>query len=481
MTDRPAMSTPQPDATPVATGETLGAGASVDEEAPPRPSPFRVLKNGEFRRVWVASLGSNVGGWMEFVGMQWAMTQATLAPEWEASGRPGAPIMMGYLATAQMAPVLLMGMLGGVVADRVDRKKLLVWTQTLMMLVAAALCIEAFRGAITPITLIVLGAIHGTVLAFNMPAWGVLTPRLVPRDQLADAIMLNGLQFNLARVIGPAVGGVLLGWLGAPWMFLINTISFIGVIWAVAVTPPSPAPTTAPAHPWRAIAEAFSFSFRNKGARALILAIFLFSMLGTPLLRLMPIVVAESYKAKADGFGLLLALMGAGAVTGALTIRLIPRWYPRHHLIPLSVMMGGLFTALTAAAPSLATSALCIYFCGIFWLWTFNPAFAALQLLVADEMRGRVMSIANVLSFGAMPLGTLLAGYIGEVASGRAGDGFGSQVGLGVNALILTVAGLVMLAWRTPEVDGLAPGQPGYDRTPGLIRGLTGSAHRGKN
>lgn len=451
---------------------------TVQDAPAPGSGLWSVLRHRHYRNVWIASFGSNVGNWLEMIAVQWAMAQATLAPEWTAAGRPGAPIMMGYLAVAQLAPTLALGLVGGVVADLVDRKKLLVWTQVGMMLIALALCIEAYRDALNPVVLLLLGLAHGLVLAFNLPAWGVLTPRLVPRAELAHAIMLNGLQFNMARVVGPALAGLLMGWFGAPVLFLINTVSFLGVIIAIASTPPAPPPPRDGSGPWRLIREAFAFSFRQRGPRALILAIFLFSMLATPLLRLLPIVVSEVYAADAGSFGLLLAMMGAGAVTGALTLRFVPRWYPRHHFIPLSVFAGGLTMGLTAASQTLWQAGLSIYLCGIFWMWTFNSAFAALQLLVDDRMRGRVMSITNVLSFGAMPIGTLIAGGIGEVISGKKGDGFGTQLGLGALAIALAVAGLVMLTWRTPEIDGLRPGDPGHERLPGLLRGITASAHR---
>jgi MFS family permease len=385
--------------------------------------------------------------------------------------------MMGYLAAAQMAPVLLLGLVGGVVADRVDRRNLLVVTQFIMMLVAAALCVTAFRGT-SPITLIALGFLNGIAVAFNLPAWGVLTPRLVARSELSDAIVLNGLQFNMSRVVGPAAAGLLMGWAGAPTLFVINTLSFVGVIIAVAFTPAAPPPPHDGSHPWKQIKEAFRFSFHSRGPRALILAILIFSLLGTPLLRMMPIIVSEVYHEQADSFGILLAVMGAGAVTGALTIKRVPPWYPRHHLIPLSVLMGGVTTGLTAAAPSLALACIPMFICGLFWMWTFNSSFAALQMLVDDRMRGRVMSIANVLSFGAMPVGAIICGGIGELVSGRKGDGFGTQIGMVALAVALAVAGLIMLTWRTPEVDGLAPADPGYERRPGLLRGLTAASHR---
>lgn len=449
----------------------------ANPDAPPA-SRWGVLRHRHYRNIWGASFASNVGSWMEMVAVQWVMAQAALAPEWVNAGKPGAAIMMGYLATAQMAPILLLGLVGGMVADRVDRRAMLMTTQALLMLIAGALAAAAWLDSLTPTILIVLGAANGVALAFNMPAWGVLTPRLVPRTELTRAIVLNGLQFNMARVVGPALAGVMLAWLGAGTLFAINAGSFLGVIWAVSRTPPAPAPPRESLSARADLAEAMRFTFRTPGPLAIVLAIFLFSMLATPLLRLMPIVVSEVYRRDADAFGMLLAVMGGGAVVGALTIRFVPAWYPRHHFIPLSVALGGLALAATVASPTLAGATVAIFFCGIFWLWTFNTSFAALQLLVDDRMRGRVMSITNVLSFGATPVGTLIAGLLGEWASGRKGSGPGAQIGMAALAIALALAGLAMLVWRTPEMDGLKPGDPGFDRRPGLIRGLTASSHR---
>ncbi len=465
-----------------ASSDAAGAsesGSGVPEPALRRGSSWSVLRHRHYRNVWGASFVSNCGGWMEMVGVQWAMAQSTLAPEWVDAGRPGATIMMGYLAAAQTGPIMLLGLLGGVVADRVDRRNLLVSTQAMMMLIAGALCVEAYRGAINPYVLILLGLLNGIVMAFNMPAWGVLTPRLVPRHELADAIVLNGLQFNMSRVVGPALAGWSMALVGAGGLFLMNTLSFLVVIGAVMTTPKAPAPQRDGASPWAQLLESFRFTFREPGPRALILAIAIFSMFATPLLRMMPIIVQEVYREKADTFGLLLAIMGAGAVTGALSIKRVPPWYPRHHLIPLSVLLGGAMTGLTAGAPSLAWAAAPMFLCGLFWMWTFNSSFAALQLLVEDRMRGRVMSIANVLSFGAMPVGALMCGVIGDALPERYTHGDRTQVGMVSLAVMLVGAGLVMLIWRTPEVDGMARrGAPPRNLARRLVHGVTASAHR---
>lgn len=458
---------------------------------------------------------------MEVVGVQWAMAEATLAPQWVDSGKPGAPIMMAYLAVAQLAPQLFLGLLGGVVADMVDRKKLLFITQCARMLIAVGLFIVAFRGEVSPYALITLGALDGIAMAFNIPAWQVLTPRLVPREDLTSAITLNGLQFNLARALGPAIGGILLGfsvialvdhvarwvpgsadfvaWLqsksaydikGTALLFLLNAISYLAVLIAVARTPPSPAvPKDQRGKPWELIKEAAIFSWRHRGTRNLILGITIFSALATPLLRFLPILVKQIYLPHADkvlrerGYGALLGVMGIGAVMGALTIRFVPRWYPKHHFVPLSITLCGLFLCFFSAVTSLYFAGIAIFLVGIVWMWSFNSAFAALQLLIDDRIRGRVLAICNTVSFGCMPLGALLGGAIGEYVAGQSAsspnaEGLGAQVGLGVLSVMLTIVGIVMLTWRTPEIDGIAPGEPGYAQRPGLVRGITARVHK---
>lgn len=455
-------------------------------QAPPRPggepgapragaSRLGVLRHRDYRNVWLGSMISNVGTWMEGVGLQWLVAKQT-----------GDMVVMGYLAAAQLGPTLVLGVIGGLVADRFNRKRLLVVTQVLMMLVAGGLALTSYLGMATPGVLILLALLQGLAMAFNIPAWQVLTPRLVPRAELAKAIALNSLQFNVGRVVGPALAGVLIEKIGATGLFAINTVSFLAVIVAVSLTPDAPAPLGARdgglAGAWRQTREAFAFVFTRRGPLAVFVGLVLFSVLGGPLLRMLPLFVSEVYKADAKAYGLLLSLMGVGAVAGALGLRLVPRWYPRHHFIPLAIMGGGISMTAFSAVPSLTLACVLMLLVGLFWIWSFSSSIAAMQLLVDDGMRGRVMSLTNTAVFGAMPLGALLSGVIGESVERAAGAGahagLGVQVGTGALSLVLTVAGLVMLTWRTPEVDGIRPGEPGHERQPGLFRGITAGAHR---
>jgi MFS family permease len=422
---------------------------------------------------------------MEIIGVQWAMAQATRETSWlDAGGKP-AELMAAYLAVAQLLPLLLLGVVGGVAADRVNRKQLLIATQAIRMGIAAALCTLAYAGLITPWWLLALGALDGAAMAFNIPAWQVLTPRLVPRDDLAQAITLNGLQFNLARAVGPAVGGLLLAVGDVGLLFLLNAISFLAVIVAVASTPATPTdPSQQHAHPWLALREAWHTTLHHPGLRNATIIISLFSMLATPVLRFMPLLVKDVYLPGAPEhvqerwYGFLLGFMGLGAVAGALTVKRFPSWYPRHHFVPMAILCCGLSLVLYALATSLALACIAIFLVGIFWMWAFNAAFAAIQLLVSDAQRGRVLAIVNVIGFGVMPLGALAVGWIALLAVSSETSPVGVRIGLGTLSGVLVLLGLVWLTWRVPEIDGLKPGEAGFERRPGLLRGLLATTHR---
>lgn len=448
-----------------------------------------------YRRVWFGSFASNLGGWMEIVGVQWAMAQSTLDPSWVNAGRPSAPIMMGFLAAAQLLPQLFFGLLGGVVADRMDRRLLLLITQVARMLVAGLLCVLAWVGILNPYMLLFLGAADGIASAFNLPAWQVLTPRLVGRKDLSTAIALNGLQFNLARAVGPALAGLVLG-MSLPWIpglalvFLLNTISFIAFIIAVWRTPRDhrEAETQGDSAPvretWTLIREALVYARRHRGVLALTIGLTAFSTFAAPLLRFLPILVKEVYVPGAGlgtqerVFGLLLGLMGVGAVVGVLTLKYIPVWYPRHHFVPLAMTLGAVSIALLAAANSIVLACIAIFFVGIFWLWSFNQSYSALQLLVPDRLRGRVSAVANIASLGSTPIGALLGGGVGTLIAGREYEGVAAIVALGFLALCLLIAGFAMLTFRTPEIDAMDPEDPAAVRHPGLLRGVLATAHR---
>ena len=451
---------------------------NIPEVRPAERSRFGPLRHRHFRNVWMGACGSNIGRWMEGLAIQWLIADVSKQPT----------VSMGYLAVAQMGPTLVLGLYGGLLADRVNRRTLLLVTQGVMAVLAALLAVLSWRGMATEPDLLVqvllaIGLLQGITGAFDMPAWQVLTPRLVPREELTEAIALNGLQFNLARIVGPALAGAMMTYIpgGATSVFVFNTFSFMFVILAIARTPDAPPPTRESDSFWAQTREALLFVFHQRGARAALMASVVFGLLATPAQRMLPVFVKDVLHRQEGTFGMLTAVMGGGAVFGVLVLRVMPRWYPKHHMIPLSIFACAIAITAFAASDWLPLTVAAVFVIGLFWLWTFNMAYAAIQLLVPDRMRGRVLAVVNVAVFGAMPLGAVIAGYIGEYVAGKADVGLGAQAGVGVLGVVLAVAGIVMLTWRTPEVDGLKPGDPGYDRRPGFWRGLTATAHRPQN
>lgn len=434
-----------------------------------------VLRHAAFRRVWLGAMVSSIGTWMEGLGVQWLMAQQT-----------GSTVMLGVLAAAQLGPMLVLGMLGGLATDRLDRRKLLLATQTIMMLIAVLLTLASASGRATPPVLLALGLLNGVAMAFNTPAWQVLTPRLVPRAELHRAIALQGMQFNLARVVGPALAGVLLAQTSAAVLFGLNAVSFVAVLAAIATTPPAPAPGGPPPAMRAQVTEALRFVFGRRGPRALFVMLVLLSALAAPLQRMLPLFVSDVFHGGEADYGLLLGLFGGGAVLGGLTLGRWPTWYPRHHLVPLSLLLTGASMTMFCTTRSLALAGMWIFAAGTTWIWAFSSMMTAVQLLVSDAMRGRVLSVTNMAMFGAMPVGSLLAAVLGErlavwlegwVELGPLGAA-PVQLGVGAMALTLTMAAGLLMVFRTPEIDEAVPGPDAPPRARSMWRGLTAAAHR---
>ncbi len=472
-----------------------GSGPPVEEESSrlsaagggiPTPTEHRwgVLRHAHYRTIFIASCFSYLGNWFEFVGTQWIVTEKTRQMIWSS-----------YLGSAQLLPTVVLGLLGGIVADSVNRRTLMVVTQGLMMLIALGFAAVVWlnpRDEILLRWLLVLALAQGVTIAFNNPAWQVLTPRLVPREELYRAITLNGIAFNAARAVGPALAGVIMAVWNPVILFVFNAVTFVVVLLAVSTTPDAPAPPERRGWwkrldvIWRDTIEAARFMFLRPGPRAAFLAMVVFATLATPVMRFLSMFVSNVYHEGEKVFGIMTGVMGAGAVIGGLLMRKVPAWYPKHHFIPFSIFMGGVWIVFFSVTSNPWVAGGLMLFVGWFWMWAFNSSMAALQLLVPDSMRGRVLSVVNVAALGLMPAGYFLANGVGEFGAAVVrkhlpewwDDGLSTQLGVGICAAVCIVAGVVMLIWRTPEVDGLGPGDVGYERVPGFWRGITGAVHR---
>src|SRR5947207_5484523 len=302
---------------------------------------FAVFRHRAFRWIWIGALVSNIGNWMEAVAQSWLVQQQT-----------GSPFMVELLAASEFVPHALLMLAAGWLADHYDRRKLLLAGQALMMVFGAVLAVAAHRGLATPWVVIALAFAEGAAWAAVTPSWQALVPALVPRDELPAAIALNSAQFNTARLLGPMLAGVLLSAASAAVVFDINVLSFAGIVAVLAFvrTPTVGTPGT----PVRAggVKLALQWSWRDPGARRLILGLFMFALLAAPVQGLLPAMADSVLHVGAHGYGILLSSLGGGAILGALTLARLPRGYPRHHLIPLSMLAFSMCALIYASSRS---------------------------------------------------------------------------------------------------------------------------------
>jgi len=427
---------------------------------------FSVLRHKAFRWIWAASLVSNVGNWMEAVGQSWLVQQQTASP-----------FMVELLAASEFVPHALLVLAAGALADRYDRRKLLLAGQIAMMLLGAVLAVLTHLGHATPWVVIALSFAEGAAWASVMPAWQALVPALVPRKELPSAIALNSAQFNTARLLGPMLAGTLLSTAGAALVFDVNVVSFLGIVLVLALArvpaaPLASAPTTGGSLKLAGGAgTALKWALHEPGPRQLIVGIFAFSIFSAPVQGLLPTMADEVLHVGARGYGAMLSSLGAGAIAGALTLARLPRSYPRHHLIPLSMLGFSLCALIYGSSrwPLLSGGALAVG--GVFWVWSLASSSTAMQLLVPENLRGRAMSVLALATTGPLPLGHLLGGALAH--------------GLGVRAgVILTSGALACFSlwsvWaREPAIDAMDnPPPPPRGFRAAVWEALTAASHR---
>jgi MFS family permease len=249
-------------------------------------------------------------------------------------------------------------------------------------------------------------------------------------------------------LVGPAIAGLIVHRLGVAYAFDLNALSFLAVIFAVSwVTYEPRNPALAQRDTSAQFRDAMNWVRNHPGARRIIISMAALALLSAPLQGLMPFFASDVFNIGANGLGYLLACVGAGAVTGAFLLGQLPQFYPRHHLIPISMFFLGIFQLLFAQAPNASFSYPILYICGIFWLWTLVSSNTAMQLLVPDNIRGRAMSILLLAHIGMLPTGHMLGGLLARWV--------GPRSTLSMTSIGLIFGGLLTLIRRVPEIDGL--------------------------
>jgi MFS family permease len=367
-----------------------------------RFTSFAPLRHRDFARFWTGAFVSNIGTWMETVSIGVYVTEATHQAAWT-----------GAVAAAGFVPTAVLGPIGGALADRLERRKLLLATTVVQTAMATLLTTLFVLGRPAPatVTLIVLGS--GIAQSIGFPSYQALLPDLVPSGDLAGAIALSSAQWNLGRVIGPAIAGIVIKLGGYEWALGTNAASFFAVI-VVLLTLRLPRPAPARAGLFASIVEGVRFVRRDAGLRVNLAAIALTSFVAAPFIALVPAMALEVFDAGSGGTSVLVTAQGIGAVAMGLSVGpLASRFGARR------VMVGGL-TALAPAlvayafAPSLAASALAIFVVGGAYLGAFASFTTIAQLRAPATLRGRVLGVNTVLLGSLYPLGSVVQGALAD-------------------------------------------------------------------
>ena len=369
------------------------------------PNPFRTLRHRNFRLFWVGQTVSLIGTWMQ-----------TMATGWLALELSDSALLVGLVASASSLPVLLFSLHGGVVADRVDRLKAVRVCQMLLGLQAGVLWWFTWSGHITIGWLIALAAANGLISAFEIPARQSLVIELVDRTELAGAIALNSSGFNLARVVGPGIGAVVIAKAGLAACFGLNALSYIAVLIGLfMIQLPPRFVHVSSAKPMDGIRELLRFMRDTPSVNALMKVVTVFSVLGIPYLTLMPVVARKVLHLDAGGYGLLLACVGVGGLLGALGLAAVGDRFPRGKLLAGASL---LFAALLIGfAFSRHVVLACVVLLATGFAMIVNNALsnAMLQHQVPDQMRGRLMAAYSLVVVGVSQVfGSFMAGSLAE-------------------------------------------------------------------
>jgi MFS family permease len=392
---------------------------------------FASLKYPNYRLWFYGQLVSLVGTWMQATAQGYLIYELTHSPAY-----------LGYVGFAAGIPAWLFTLYGGLIADRVPRRTLLVVTQTAMMTLAFCLAGLTFTGWVRPWHIIIFAFLLGIANAFDAPARQAFVLEMVSRQDLTNAIALNSTMFNSATAIGPAAAGLIYAWLGPAWCFTINAISFIAVIIALLMMRlEKPILLVRKSSLMLDIRAGLTFVTTDKAVRTIILNLGIISLFGLSFVTLMPAWAVEILGGDASTNGWMQSARGIGALVGALMTAAVGRLHVRGKLLTSGNIVMPVFLLVFAGLRALPLSLLALLGIGWGFMVYANNANSLVQTQVPDELRGRVMGIYTLTFFGLMPIGALLAGV--------AAENLGEPLTVIMGALVLLFAALLVL-WRVP-------------------------------
>ena len=366
---------------------------------------FRAFKYPNYRLYYYGQSISLIGVWVQNIAMGWLLYRLT-----------GSALLLGTVAFAQQIPSLFIMPFAGVLADRFNRRKVIIISQAAAMLVAFFLAFVVLTEIVTIPMIIILAAVNGIILAFDTPFLNSFVPDMITqKEDLGNAIALNSSLYNLARFIGPPIGGVLIAWVGEGWCFFINGVSFLAVLACLfAMKVEKQKARLRKASILYELKEGISYAFHYKAIRYLLMLVMFSSFFGLPFQALLPVFAADVLDGGSELLGLLTGALGMGALTGALWLAS----RQRVHTIPVSIFRAALLFAVAlgvfALSPVKLLSFVMMAATGFGMIVLFNSTNTLIQTIADEEKRGRVVALYSLSFMGITPLGSLAAGWLAE-------------------------------------------------------------------
>ncbi len=365
------------------------------------PRIARALRYPDFRLFWAGNFLSNIGTWMQNVAQGWLVLDLTNSPFW-----------LGVVGFASSFPILLFALIGGVIADHVNVRKMLIVTQSAMMFVAFIMAALAYRKIITVREIVLLALATGLAVSFNTPSYQALVPQLVPREDLSNAIALNSAQFNMSRVLGPTLGGLAMAAFGVAGNFFLNGLSFLAVILALVRIRYPDRQVRTEGRLWDKLKQGFVHVFSHAEMAPLVVLTAIASLLAIPYLIFIPYFAREVLHTGESGFGVLMACSGAGAFFAAATVAHLSGERRSRTFVVRAGEAFFLAIVLFTFSRSFYLSCALLMIAGYSMVMMVATINTLLQHMTEDHMRGRVMSIYSAAFLGLPPIGSLIAGLL---------------------------------------------------------------------
>jgi MFS family permease len=415
------------------------AGLVVDgvAPAPERSSPFVPLQQPIFRAVWLASLASNFGGLIQMVGASWMMTSIAASPD-----------MVALVQASTTLPVMMFSLAAGAISDNYDRRRIMLTAQGFMLTVSILLAVFAWFELITPWLLLTFTFLIGCGTALNNPAWQSSVGDMVPRRDVPAAVTLNSVAFNIARSVGPAIGGAIVAAAGAVAAFIINAFSYIALIVVLARWRPPRVERLLPRETlWIAMGAGVRYIAMSPNIRSVILRAFAFGFGGIVALALLPLIARDLVRGGPLTFGILLGAFGAGAVAGAFMSARLRRLLTTEALVRLTFAAFAAGVAVMAISTMTWLTMLALGVTGACWVLTLSTFNATVQLSAPRWVVGRALAIYQMAAFGGMAMGSWAWGW--------ATVQLGTDKALLVSALALLGGAALGLRYRLPPLEEL--------------------------